>query len=226
MTAQSLLAKDLQQGKAVGQAQDLRRVRMFKKLMLLATALAALCVFGAASASASWFHQGVALQSGQDRTIHLTGTTNFASSSGGVHCANTTMNITATGGTTTGHATYSVSSPTTCEISGGLTLLCGGTTRLETVNLTAGATVHILAGTDRLSVTNITMHLACANGFGFDMTSEVAPLSIENIEFADAIEEVTLTGKLKTNLPSGVFGILAHLGVTPGDAGTYGITSS
>jgi len=197
---------------------------MFKKLTWLAAAVAAVASFGAATASASWYHSGVALFAGEERTIHFTGTWKFSSSAGGIHCANTTVLIHATGGTTTGHATFSVSNPTECEVSGGLVLLCGGTTKLETVTHTQGATVHIIPGTDHLTVTNFTQHQACANGFKFDFTSGEKPLTIENLDNPKAISKGTISGSLKTNLSSGTLSILAHLEVTPSEAGTYGIT--
>lgn len=104
-------------------------------------------------------------------------------------------------------------------------LLCGGTTKLETVNLTNGTTVHTVAGTDEPTVTGITLHQACANGFGFDLTSETNPLKISNIDNPKAIGKGTLSGKLKTNLSSGSVTVIAHLECTPSEVGTYGITN-
>ena len=200
---------------------------MLKKLTLLALAVTALAAFGASSASASWYHKGVALGNGQNVTIHLTGPIGFTSNAGNVHCTNATANIEATGGTTDGHVTAfaPINSPTeSCHLSGGIVLLCGGTTKLETVALVGKPTATLTKAADTVDISGVVLTQKCANGFGFELSSETNPLVISNITTPSAIVSGTIAGTLKTTLSSGTVAVHGEMTVTPSEQGTYGIT--
>jgi len=200
---------------------------MLKKLTLLALAVSALAAFGASNASASWYDKGVALGAGQNPTIHLTGPIGFTSSAGHVHCTNATANIQATGGSTDGHVTAfaPISNPTeSCHLSGGIVLLCGGTTKLETVILVGTPTATLTKVPDTVDITNVKLTQSCANGFGFELSSETNPLVISNITTPSAIVSGTIAGTLKSTLSSGTVAVHGDMTVTPSEQGTYGIT--
>jgi hypothetical protein len=194
---------------------------MLRKMMLLATAVTALAAFGAQGASANWFHEDKPLVAGQNPHITATGTVQFTSSGGGVHCPSAHTTIQLTGGTTDAHVkSFSVPAPATCEVSGGLVFLTGGTTTLKTVTLT-GEPTGTRTGDD-LQVTNVSLHNEFTNGFKLSLTSETAPLT-GTVDKTTVVSTITLEGKLNSTLAAGPVTVHGHLNVhNP----TYGITAS
>jgi hypothetical protein len=192
--------------------------------MLLATAVTAMFAFGAQSASASWYHNDVALSAGQNPHITATGTMAFTSSGGGCHCPSVHMTIQLTGGTTDAHVkSVSVPTPGSCEVSGGLVFLTGGTTSVKAVTLTGEPTLIRTAGQDDLELTKTVVHTEFNNGFKMTLSSvESEPITV-TVDKTTTVSTLTIEGKKNSTLAAGKVTIHEHLTVhNP----TYGITAN
>lgn len=192
---------------------------MLKKLMLLATAAVAVLAMGASSASANWYDNGTALVAGQNPTLNGTGTAAFTSPNGGTHCNTTDAAVQLTGGTTTAHITkFEATNIGTCEVSGGLVFLTGGTTSLKSATLTTGATAHS-NGSD-LTVEGIKLHNVYNNGFSITLSSKAGSPLTATLDNLKKASKLTLTGTLTSGL--GELSVTAHL---TDHSPTYGITA-
>lgn len=194
---------------------------MLKKMMLAATAVAALMAIGAQTASADWYHSGTALKSGENPSLETTGTVAFTSSAGGVHCATGTATLQATGGTTDGHVpAFGAEEIGKCEVSGGLAFLTGGTTTLSKVTLTEGTTLTVDAATGDVTVSAVSLHNEFKNGFELTLSSQETPLTIKPTT-TKAITSGALSGKLNSTLGTAVTVTGSQTVLAP-NSGTYG----
>jgi len=211
---------------------------MFKKIMLMATAVMAMFAIGAQAASANWFDKGAGLAAGENPTLEITGTVAFTSSGGGVHCNTGTSKLQATGGTNDGHVlTFGVEEANKCEVSGGLVLLTGGTTTLKKVELT-GTPTGTNNGGNTIDVTKVSLHNEFNNGFKLTLSTikciikheggvetEVETPLVATPNNTTAIESATLAGKLNSTLAAGQVTVSGSLSVLGTDKNTYGLVA-
>jgi len=197
---------------------------MFKKIMLMATAVMAMFAIGAQAASANWFHSGAGLAAGENPTLEITGTVAFTSSGGGVHCNTGTSKLQATGGTNNGHVlTFAVEEANKCEVSGGLVLLTGGTTTLKKVELTGTP-----SGTNNgstIEIAGVSLHNEFNNGFKLTLSSIAGQPLIATPNETTSVSSAGLAGELNSTLAAGKVKVAGSLNVLAPNTGTYGLVS-
>jgi len=171
--------------------------------------------------AAGWSDEEIILESGENPSLELTGTTAVTSSSGGVHCPSLTASLKLTGGTSDGHVqSVTAEEPGKCEVSGGLTFLTGGTTTLKSMTLT-GAPTATSSEEKTVGLTGISIHYQFNNGFKFTLSSAEKPL-VATPDNTVEISSLALAGELNSSLGSkgSVSGSLNVLGAAKG---TYGL---
>jgi len=198
---------------------------MLKRLTTIGVVASALVAVGSGIATAEWYDKGVALHSGENPTIELTGTWAFTSSGGGLHCNTSTAKIQFTGGTTDGHVlTTGFEEPTKCEISGGTSILCGGTTTFKGATLTGTPTIVNIGGSD-VQISGISTHLECNNGFKITLSSIAGlPLTLTPNN-TTCISSWALSGQLNSTLGAGKVIVEGLYNVLAPNICTYGLVS-
>ena len=170
-----------------------------------------------------WYDRGAALENGEDPALELTGTFGFTSSSGGVHCAKAALDLELTGATVDGHVkSFTAEEPGSCEVSGGLVLLAGGTTKLKAITLT-GEPTAAASEEKQIELSGISLHYEFANGFAATMTSKGGEPLLGTPDDPAEIASVAVAGKLNTTLSSGIVSVAGALNVVGADKGTYGV---
>jgi len=198
---------------------------MFKRLTTIGVFASALIVIGSGVATAEWYDEGVALRSGENPTLELTGTWAFTSSGGTLHCNTSTMKLQFTGGTTDGHVLATgFEEPAKCEINGGTRLLCGGTTAFKASTLTGTPTLINDGGSDLL-MSGVSTHLECNNGFAVTLSSIAgSPLTLPPNN-TTCISSLAVSGQLNSTLAAGKVEIHGQYNVLAPNVCTYGVIS-
>jgi hypothetical protein len=178
-------------------------------------------------AMGQWYDKGTPLEYYEDPTSEATGYIAVSSSGGGVHCSSGTMTYEIWGGTAFGLTyvkTFWVESPKSCEVSGGLSFLTGGTTTLKTVTLTG--TPYASSSEVGVYVSGILIHTEFTNGFKLTLSSiEGSPLvaTPDNTTSITSISSFAFSGELNSTLSAGKMKVVGSLTVLEPDTGTYGL---
>lgn len=198
---------------------------MFKKLALLATAVAALAALAPAAANAevpsarNWEHNTLTLIAQKEITTH--GVIGFGGGAGGLTCPTTGTGVLKPG--STGTITSFGASPTNgCTYTGGLDALCGEVTQHESTKLPwvthAGKFAN---GSYGFTVTNIEVHVKGSGAFcpNVTITGEI------KIRVDNPHKSSVLHIESGTNLHSPTTGgsVSVHGTVVMTPAETYGI---
>jgi len=210
-----------------------------KMIVLLILGLAVLLM--PQSASAEWYDNGIALEPGENPVVEMTGTVTFIGPTFGVHCPAGTISVRATGGTTTGHlVAYEAENTKTCEVSGGLVFLSGGTTSVKAAQLTSVPTADHNGKV--IELLNINWHIEFNSGFKLTLSTPPECTITEKIEGITTTTTVTtpitvtpddLTaatggtaeGTLNNNLSASPVVVQASGNILGEASGTYGLVS-
>ena len=181
-------------------------------------------------ASASWKHSGVILGAGQNAQLQAIGTYSFQGELGGVQCE-ILIQMTLTGGQTTGHVTQFQPNgiPTTKCKPTGLTPLFG-CTKVEAVSITGLPwTLHRVTGQPKIQITAGVEHYTMYNNSGTHCVVPEKTLNAGNITMdipaaqQTAITSFQFSGELETSEGEGME-VSGTQVVQGAGAGTYGMT--